>query len=143
MDDIDEKLLDLAEKGVTKYASLARRLEMPLSTVHSRMKKLEMEGFIRGYRADIDWKKAGLSLMAFVLIKVDVNMLKKTGMTQDEFLEDLLQIDYVDEGYVITGEADLMIKITARDSTHLKDILLRDIDALEGIVGTRTIIVLG
>lgn len=143
MDQIDERLLELSNRGVTKYSSLARKLDMPLSTVHSRMKKMELEGIIRGYRADVDWKKAGLTLTAFVLIKVDVNMLKRTGKTQDELLEDLIGINYVDEGYVITGEADVMIRITARDSVHLKEILLRGIDSMEGIVATRTIIVLG
>ncbi len=137
------RLLELAEQGITKYSTLARELDMPLSTIHARMKKLEQEGVIRGYRADIDWKKAGLNLTAFVLIKADVSLLRSTGKTQDDLLNELRETDYVDEGYVITGEADLMIRITAVDSSHLKEILLRQIDSMEGITGTRTIIVLG
>lgn len=143
MDQTDLKLLELADQGITKYSLLARKLDMPLSTVHSRMKRMELDKVIRGYRADVDWKKAGLNLTAFVLIKADVGKLRETGNTQDTLLEELLETDYVDQGYVITGEADLLIRITARDSTHLKDILLRDIDSMDGITGTRTIIVLG
>lgn len=143
MDETDLRLLDLADQGITKYSLLAKKLEMPLSTVHSRMKRMEMEKIIRGYRADIDWKKAGLNLTAFVLIKADVGRLRDTGKTQDTMLEELLETDFVDQGFVITGEADLLIRITARDSVHLKDILLRDIDSMDGITGTRTIIVLG
>lgn len=143
MDDTDRRLLELADQGITKYATLAKKLDMPLSTIHSRMKKLEQDGVIRGYRADIDWTKAGLNLSAFVLIKADVSLLRSTGKTQDDLLEELIETEYVDEGFVITGEADLMIKITARDSSHLKEILLNDIDSMEGITGTRTIIVLG
>lgn len=143
MDETDKQLLELSEQGITKYSTLAKKLDMPVSTIHSRMKKLEQDGVIRGYRADVDWKKAGLNLTAFVLIKADVSMLRSTGKTQDDLLNELLETDYVDEGYVITGEADLMIKITAVDSSHLKEILLKDIDSMEGITGTRTIIVLG
>lgn len=143
MDEVDIKLLELAELGRTRYSSLAKEMDMPLSTIHSRMKKLELDGVIRGYRADVDWKKTGLSLISFVLIKADVSLLRKTGKTQDDLLEELLQVEYVDQGYVITGEADLMVKITARDSSHLKEILLNDIDSMDGITGTRTIIVLG
>lgn len=143
MDDTDRRLLELADQGITKYATLAKKLDMPLSTIHSRMKKLEQDCVIRGYRADIDWTKAGLNLSAFVLIKADVSLLRSTGKTQDDLLEELIETEYVDEGFVITGEADLMIKITARDSSHLKEILLNDIDSMEGITGTRTIIVLG
>ncbi len=143
MDETDLKLLELADKGTTKYSQLAKNLGMPLSTVHSRMKRMELDKVIKGYRADIDWKKAGLNLTAFVLIKADVGKLRETGKTQDTLLEELVETDYVDQGYVITGEADILIRITARDSTHLKDILLRDIDSMDGITGTRTIIVLG
>ncbi len=143
MDKTDLKLLELADRGTTKYSLLARKLDMPLSTVHSRMKRMELDKVIRGYRADIDWKKAGLNITAFVLIKADVGKLRETGKTQDTLLEDLLLTEYVDQGYVITGEADLLIRITARDSAHLKDILLQDIDSMDGITGTRTIIVLG
>jgi DNA-binding Lrp family transcriptional regulator len=143
MDETDLKLLELADQGITKYSLLARKLDMPLSTVHSRMKRMELDKVIRGYRADVDWKKAGLNLTAFVLIKADVGKLRDTGKTQDTLLEELMDTDYVDQGYVITGEADLLIRITARDSAHLKDILLKDIDSMDGITGTRTIIVLG
>ena len=143
MDETDLKLLELADRGTTKYSMLARKLDMPLSTVHSRMKRMELDKVIRGYRADIDWKKAGLNITAFVLIKADVGKLRETGKTQDNLLEDLLLTEYVDQGYVITGEADLLIRITARDSAHLKDIILQDIDSMDGITGTRTIIVLG
>ncbi|MCL4337228.1 MAG: Lrp/AsnC family transcriptional regulator [Candidatus Thermoplasmatota archaeon] len=143
MDETDLKLLELADHGTTKYSLLARKLDMPLSTVHSRMKRMELDRVIRGYRADIDWKRAGLNITAFVLIKADVGKLRETGKTQDSLLEELLETPYIDQGYVITGEADILIRITARDSGHLKDILLRDIDSMDGITGTRTIIVLG
>lgn len=143
MDETDLKLLELSEHGITKYSLLAKKLDMPLSTVHSRMKRMELEKVIRGYKADIDWRKAGLSLTAFVLIKADVGKLRETGKTQDTLLEELLETRYVEQGFVITGEADILIRITARDSGHLKDILLRDIDSMDGITGTRTIIVLG
>lgn len=143
MDETDRILLELSEQGITKYSTLAKKLDMPLSTVHSRMKRLEQDGVIRGYRADVDWKKVGLNLTAFVLIKADVSRLRETGKTQDDLLSELLETNYVDEGYVVTGEADIFIKITAVDSSQLKDILLNDIDSKEGITGTRTIIVLG
>lgn len=143
MDEIDIKLLELSEEGITRYSALAKELGMPLSTIHSRMKKLEQEGVINGYKANVDWKKAGLKLTAFVLINVDVSFLKEASKTQDDLLEELLEIRYVDEGYVITGDSDIMIKITVQDSAHLKRMLLRDIDSREGIVNTKTIIVLG
>ena len=143
MDEIDIKLLEMAEDGITRYSAIAKELGMPLSTIHSRMKKLEQEGVITGYKASVDWKKAGLKLTAFVLVSADISFLKKINMTQDDLLDELLEIRYVDEGYVITGESDIMIKLTVQDSSHLKRILLKEIDSRDGIVNTKTIIVLG
>ena len=58
-------------------------------------------------------------------------------------LKELQSILYVREGYIITGEGDIMIKIIAKDTSHLKDIIFNYIDPKEGIVRTSTMVVLG
>lgn len=142
MDEIDDQLIRFVDSGITKYTSLSKKLDMPLSTIHVRMKKLEQSGTIRFYKGEIDWKKAGLSLSALILINIDVNLLQKMKRSQDDLLNELLELRYVSEGYVITGDADILIKVRARDSAHFKEILLNDIDSKEGIVKTKTMIIL-
>ena len=132
MDNIDEELLTTSSTGIIKYTALSRKLGLPLSTVHFRMKRLEKDGIIRHYKADVDWNKAGYKLMAFILVNIDVNLLREFNKTQDKLLKELLSVQYVTEGYVITGEADLLLKVMARDAAHLKEILLNHIDAKEG-----------
>ena len=95
------------------------------------------------YKGEIDWRAAGFSFSAFVLILVDTNLLKSINKTQDNLLKELLDIMYVREGYIITGEGDLLVRVIARDSTHFKEILLDYIDSKDGIVKTNTMIVLG
>jgi DNA-binding Lrp family transcriptional regulator len=142
MDEIYEELLSKADEGTIKYTALARKLNIPLSTVHHRMRKLEKEGIVKYYKAEIDWKKAGLPLTAFVLINIDVNMLKDMHKTQDKLLKELLNLAYIKEGYIITGEADILVKVIAKDTSHFKEILLNHIDALEGVIKTKTVVVL-
>ena len=143
MDRFDEELLELVDSGTTRYSALAKRMAAPLSTVHARMKRLEKDGVIRGYKGDIDWARAGLPLMAFILISIDVNLLHGMKKTQERLLGELLGLQYVKEGHIITGEADMLVKVIAKDSSHLKDILLNHIDSVSGVVRTRTIVVLG
>ncbi len=143
MDNLDEELIAHVDSGTIKYTALAKKTNFPLSTVHFRMKKLENEKIIRHYKGDIDWKKAGFPLSAFVLISIDINLLKSLRRTQEQILKELLQIMYVREGYITTGEADILVKVIAKDSSHLKEILLDYIDAKEGIVKTNTMIILG
>ena len=143
MDEFDEELIYSIDDGVIKYTNLAKKLNAPLSTVHFRIKKLENEKVIKFYKGEIDWKKAGFGVTAYVLIRVDINLLKSMNRTQDMLLEELLKIPYVKEGHITTSEADLVIKVIARDTSHFKELLLNKIDLLEGIVNTKTMIVLG
>lgn len=142
MDALDDEILQLVDSGTIRYSTIAKKLNAPLSTIHIRMKKLEGQGIIKSYKGDVDWKKAGLPLMAFILINIDVTMLQTMKKTQDKLLKELLSLQYVKEGYIITGEADLLVKILAKDPEHLKDTLLNHIDMVKGVVRTKTIVVL-
>ena len=142
MDSIDEDIISAIYSGTIRYSSLGKQLGLPVSTVHFRVKRLEREKIVKYYRGEIDWKKAGLSLTAFISINVDVDLLKSLKKSQKQLLDELLGITYVKEGHIITGDADIILKVIARDSEHLGKILLNSIDAKQGVVRTKTIIVL-
>ncbi|MGC8479114.1 MAG: Lrp/AsnC family transcriptional regulator [Candidatus Micrarchaeia archaeon] len=143
MDEFDEDIITGIDSGIIKYTTLAKKLNAPVSTVHFRIKKLEKEKIIKHYKGDIDWKKAGFSITAFVLITIDINILRSINKTQDALLKELLDILYVREGYIITSDADLIIKVIAKDTVHFKEILLDYIHSKTGIVNTKTMVVLG
>jgi Lrp/AsnC family transcriptional regulator for asnA, asnC and gidA len=143
MDNLDEELISNVDTGIIKYTALAKKLNSPLSTVHFRMKRLEKEKVIKYYKGEIDWKNAGFTITAFVMISVDKIVLKEKKRTQETILKELQGVLYVREGYITTGDADIIIKIIAKDTSHLKDIILNYIDSKEGIAKTNTMIVLG
>ena len=143
MDDLTEDLIGLVDSGTIKYTEIARKLGVPLSTVHFRVKKLEKEGVIRHYMAEIDWKKAGFPITAYIFVNIDVDLLKKIEKTQDDLLRELLSIFYVRDGALITGDADIILKVISRSSEHLKEMLLDTIDSKAGVVRTKTMLVLG
>ena len=140
MDGLDGELIQLVDSGTTRYSDLAKKVNAPLSTVHIHMKKLEKEKVIRHYKGDIDWKKAGLPMTAFILINIDINLLQNLKKSQEKVLQELLSLQYVKEGSVITGDADIIVKVIAKDSAHLKDILLNHIDRVHGVVNTKAIV---
>lgn len=142
MDQLDEEIVELTDSGTIRYSSLAKKLGRPLPTIQVRVKKLEREGVIKRYKAEIDWKKAGLPLTALILVNIDINLLHHLKKSQDKLLGELLKVPYVKEGFIITGEADILLKVLSKDSEHLKDILLDHIDSKEGVVKTKTMIVL-
>ncbi|MDE1852039.1 MAG: Lrp/AsnC family transcriptional regulator [Candidatus Micrarchaeota archaeon] len=142
MDELTEEIIVKLDSGTVKYTDIAKKLNEPLSTIHFRMKKLEKEGVIRNYKGDIDWKKAGYPITAYIFVNIDVDLLKKIHKTQDDLLNELLGLMYIREGSLITGEADILLKVIAKSSEHLKEILLGFIDSKHGVVKTKTSLVL-
>ncbi|MEM0201443.1 MAG: Lrp/AsnC family transcriptional regulator [Candidatus Micrarchaeaceae archaeon] len=143
MDEFEEDIITSIDSGIIKSTNLAKKLNAPVSTIHFRVKKLEKEKIIKYYKGEIDWKKAGFSLTAFVLISVDINILRNVKKTQDVLLKELLEIVYVREGFITTSDADLIIKVIAKNTEHFKEILLDYIHSKTGIVNTKTMVVLG
>jgi DNA-binding Lrp family transcriptional regulator len=142
MDELDRRILQEVDGGTIRSTQLARRLNVPLSTVHFRLRRLETNSVIERYKGEVDWRKAGFTISAFILVTTDANLLKSLGKSQDKLLQELLGLHYVREGHIIAGEADILLKVIARDPAHLKELLLTHIDAKAGVVRTRTLIAL-
>lgn len=140
MDGIDERIIECLNAGFIRSSVISKRLGLPMSTIHFRLKRLQRDKIIRYYKADIDWKKAGLSVLAFIYINIDVNLLKGIKRSQKALLDELLRIPGVQEGYIITGDSDIMLKVMSKDTEQLSRIILEAIDSKEGIIRTKTII---
>ena len=143
MDELDEEIIANVDTGTIKSTSLAKKLNAPLSTVHFRLKRLEKEQVIKYYKGEIDWKKAGFTITAFVLVSIDTNLMRTSRYSHEELLKDILSVIYVREGYITTSEADMILKVIAKDTAHLREILLDYVFAKKGVVNTKTMIVLG
>ncbi len=142
MDEIDEEIIASVDAGIIKSTNLAKKINAPLSTVHFRLKKLEKENIIKYYKGEVDWKKAGFGITAFVLVNIDTNLMRSSKYTHEMLLKDMLSVIYIREGYITTSEADMILKVIAKDTAHLRDILFDYVFAKKGVVNTKTMIVL-
>ena len=132
-------LVVLQADGRLSNQELADRIGLSPSPCLRRVRALEEGGLITGYRALVDAKKLGLTLMALLHISMDkhtperfANFEKKVG-AQPEVLECLL----------ITGqEADYQLKVVVRDMDAYQDLLLNRITRIEGVTGVHTSFVL-
>jgi Lrp/AsnC family transcriptional regulator for asnA, asnC and gidA len=142
IDDTDREIIACLDRGKVKVHEIAAKLSMKQSTVHARIMRLRKEKILKGIKGSIDWKRAGWGITAYVLINIDTHLLRSIKKTQDQLRQELLASDNVKEAQVITGDADLMAKVIARDTEEFKGILLNHIDGINGIVKTKTMIVL-
>jgi Lrp/AsnC family transcriptional regulator, leucine-responsive regulatory protein len=137
MDELDLKALRLlAENGRLSWAELSQRLSLSAPACADRVRKLEESGLIQGYAALIEPKTFGHALLAFVWVTFGKTKHRKA------FQKALLRTPEVIECHHVTGEADFLLKVIARDAAHLEQLISGHIRCLQGVVRTRTSIVL-
>ena len=117
-------------------AEIGRRVGLAPSAVFERIKKLEERGAVRGYNANIDPAAVDLGLLAFVLVRSE----ERGGAPRTEAA--LVAMPEVQEVHHVAGEDCFMLKVRARDTAALNDLLSNRIGTLESIRSTKTTIVL-
>jgi len=142
-DETDRRILSILDKGAkAKLHSIARKLGIPSSTVHHRIRGMEKEGVIRGWSVIKDYRKLGLCIKAHLLVFVNVSDLKRMGKTQEDVASELLKVPGVEGAEIVTGEADLLVTVRCRDMDDYRRVLLERIQAISGIEKTKTMIVI-
>ena len=143
LDGTDMELLALLERGSkARVHVLARKLSLPASTVHHRIKRLEKEGIIRSYSIRQNFAAMGIRLKAHVMVYIDVTLLKRMGKSQMELARQIRKIGGVEAVDIITGDADLLVTVRCRDIEDFQKVLLGKLQAIEGITETRSLIVI-
>lgn len=141
LDAVDRKILGLLQAdGRMSYRALAEAVDLSPPSVHARVERLEKEGFIRGYHADVDPERVGRGLTAYVSIGLEGGRKGETPRV-DAVAAQLRRDPDVIEVHAVTGEDDLLVKLRTSDIRGLERLLLRVLDPLEGVRRTTTTIV--
>ena len=135
IDKVDLDILNILSADAKKpYTEVARKVFVSSGTVHVRMNKMEDAGIVQGSTLNLDFSKLGYGLTAFLGI-----YLSKSSL-YDEVLEQLSQIKEVVSIHYTTGNYSMFLKLLCRDTGNLKDILHDNIQKIDGIERTETII---
>jgi DNA-binding Lrp family transcriptional regulator len=120
MDNFDLKMLvALQEDGRLTNQQLADAVGLSASQCSRRRMRLEEEGVISGYHADLASERLGFNVIAFVHITLATH-----SPDNAQHFRDLVQrVDDVQEAYSLTGDADYLLKIILRDLKSLSDIV--------------------
>lgn len=140
LDRFDRHILELLQQdGRLTNQELADRIGLSPSPCLRRVRALEERGVIAGYRALVDARKLGLSLMALVHIALD----RHTPERFSNFEARVRALPEVLECLLITGEeADYQLKAVVRDMDAYQELLLTKITRIEGVSGVHTSFVL-
>ena len=116
----------LEEDAQASYAEIAERAEVSKPTVRKYIEKLEEEGVIVGYSADVDPKK--LSGQSIAIVGVDVESERYVEVTRK-----LKDLDAIESLYTSSGDHTLMAEVRAADGDALGDVINEEIVDLDGV----------
>jgi Lrp/AsnC family leucine-responsive transcriptional regulator len=134
MDEKGRKILSLIETDARlTYAQIGERVGLAASSVHDRIRKLEREGAIRGYRADLDFGAVGLPITAFVSLALQ-------PASPPDIPGKVAEFPLVESCYSVAGDNSYVLVVRAPTTASLEELL----DALRAKleVTTRSTIVL-
>lgn len=127
-------LAALQRDGRATFADVGARVGLSASAVHDRVRKLEQQGVIRGYRAVVDPEAVGLFVTALIAaIPLDPQQ-------PDDLPERVREFPEVEDCLSVAGDANYVLKVRTRTTAELED-LIRRLREKAG-VSTRTTVAL-
>lgn len=135
VDTIDKSILrELQAEGRLANNALADRVRLSPSPCLRRLKRLEADGTIRGYRALVDRRRVGLGLTLFVEVKVGGHSRERAR----EFEAAVMQVEAVVACHVLAGTADFLLEVVVADLAAYERLLLDTLLQLPGVIDVRS-----
>jgi Lrp/AsnC family transcriptional regulator, leucine-responsive regulatory protein len=139
IDSVDLKILRiLQDNSKVTNLDLSRRVGLSPAPTLERVKKLETTGIIESYHAKVNPSSIGLNVKTFVL----VNLAWKKENALNNFLSKIQEIEEIVECFIITGEADFMMKIICKDIPTYEQLLFKTLSQIEEIERLKTLMTL-
>lgn len=134
MDKKDEAIIRILER-TAKLSSraIAKIVRLPISTVHRRIKKLEQEGVITGYKALIDYERTKRPITALVFVNLAEVIPGKGHIPKKDIIKCLKRFSEIVEIYDLqAANFDLMMKVRLTSLRGLS-FFIEDLRSIEGI----------
>lgn len=135
--------LDAIDKGLLRYLQedakqtnkeLSGKLNLSVTAVYERIKKLERSGFIKSYVALLNNKKLALGFMVFCHVKLSQHT--KANITS--FETEVSQLPEVLECYHVSGEYDYLLKVLVEDMEAFRTFMINNLTSLKQIGSTQS-----
>ncbi|MDN3616244.1 MAG: Lrp/AsnC family transcriptional regulator [Vibrio gallaecicus] len=139
LDRIDKEILRILHmKGRLPVVELAKQVNLTTSPCSDRLKRLEKEGFIKGYHAELCSEKLGLDVQVFIHIRLD----QTSFSIFEKFAQAVEMMPEVEECYSLSGDFDTMIKVRVKDMKAYQAFMATKLGTLPGVIQTRSEVVI-
>src|SRR3954467_2696551 len=139
LDRVDRQMLAILQtEGRISNAALAERLHLSPSPCLRRLRTLEQDGIIAGYRAVLDRPRLGLGLTVFVELKVDSH----SDRTASAIAQALNAAPEVISAHIVSGPADFRLEVVVADLADYERLLFETLLKLPNVSDVRSDFVL-
>lgn len=136
---IDRHILRiLQQEGRITYAELARQIGLTTTPCIERVKRLEREGYIRGYTALVDSELLDVGLIVFVQIRLT----RTSPETFENFKRAVIKLPEVQECYLVSGNFDYLLKARVADMSAYREFLGETLLTVPGVRESTSIAVM-
>lgn len=137
-DRTDRALLSLLQKNARlSNKELATEIGLAPSSCSERVRRLQEEGYFRGFRGQVDPKRLGIGLQAMVAVRLRRHSLQLV----EGFRSHVLALNEVVRLYHIGGTNDFLIHVAVRDAEHLRELALTAFTARREVAHIETAII--
>ncbi|HTW38135.1 MAG TPA: Lrp/AsnC family transcriptional regulator [Steroidobacteraceae bacterium] len=139
LDRLDVRILEeLQRDGRRPVVELAEKIGLSGTPCARRIRQLEDGGVIQGYTAVVDPARLGLSVQAFVQVKLE----RHTDENVAQFRRELDALDEIVACYATTGEHDFLLQVITADLEALSNIVLRKLLKIPSVRDVHSTVVL-
>ncbi len=131
-------LQTLQNKGRASNVELSEQVNLSPPQCYRRVQRLEQEGVIRGYSAQVDAAALGLGVTAFVNLNIAREQFKQVRALEKA----IRQFPEILECYTISGDFDYLLKVVATDLKSLSSFLTDRLMQVPGVAGVRSMVCL-
>lgn len=119
----------LQSEGRISNVDLADRVGLSESPCFRRVKKLEEDGVISGYRAVLNQRKIGLQVIAFVQVSLE----QQDDAKQRDFLARVESEEHIIECHAVSGGYDYLLKVVDYSMDHFSELCMQRILKFPGV----------
>ncbi|MEY3322262.1 MAG: hypothetical protein RLZZ417_1845 [Bacteroidota bacterium] len=139
LDKTDLKILHiLQDNSKITNLDLSKKIGLSPAPTLERVKKLEQQLIIESYHAKVNQQSIGLNVKTFV----QVSLAWQKDNALNNFMAKVQEIDEIVECYIITGEADFLMKIVCKDIPTYEQLLFKTLSQIEEIERLKTLMTL-
>lgn len=133
---MDEQILKILERDArVPVEKLAVMLGISADEAAAAVARLENSGILRGYRALVDWEKAGSDV---VFAFIDVKVAPSKGVGYDDVASRIYKYPEVHSVYLVSGDYDLRVVVSGSNMREVAFFVAEALSPIEGVLSTRT-----